>query len=370
MNAIEELVHYCKEPDPIGALMLTGEWGSGKTHLIENDLVEALGPDYAIVRVSLFGINDISSLSQAVRRKWISVCYPFMNRIEQRKEIMQKNSGFVNLITNLIKRVNPIIGATADLMNSVNITDTISIEPEFEDLHTHKKRKSILVFDDMERCNIKISELLGVINECCENLHFNTIVLTNLRYLINTMKVDRGTFNMLKEKAISQTVLYQPDYQKIIHRIISTKSFRSEQYRQFLEDNEKLICNAFDSKPIQPENGPVYEKSHNLLTLIMSLQSFYRVYHYLKEAGISDMGGFLYSYLAYMFCHNNGIIMDGEAVFDFTAEDIRNLYPQYSDDMLFASVRNWIETGVFDKELFNEELKRYKDKVTENKEQQ
>ena len=59
MNDVEELVHYCKEDDPIGALLFTGEWGSGKTHVIEHDLVDALGLDYAIVRVSLFGLNDI-----------------------------------------------------------------------------------------------------------------------------------------------------------------------------------------------------------------------------------------------------------------------------------------------------------------------
>ena len=54
MSTIDELVHYCKEPDPIGALMLTGDWGSGKTYLIENELTEALGSDYAVVRISLF----------------------------------------------------------------------------------------------------------------------------------------------------------------------------------------------------------------------------------------------------------------------------------------------------------------------------
>ena len=76
MNDVEELVHYCKEDDPIGALLFTGEWGSGKTHVIEHDLVDALGLDYAIVRVSLFGLNDIRAVNEAVRRKWISVCSP------------------------------------------------------------------------------------------------------------------------------------------------------------------------------------------------------------------------------------------------------------------------------------------------------
>ena len=42
MGALEELIHYCNEKDPIGAMLLTGEWGCGKTYLIENGLTKAL----------------------------------------------------------------------------------------------------------------------------------------------------------------------------------------------------------------------------------------------------------------------------------------------------------------------------------------
>ena len=42
MSSLNELIHYCNEPDPVGALMLTGEWGCGKTYLIEKELSEAL----------------------------------------------------------------------------------------------------------------------------------------------------------------------------------------------------------------------------------------------------------------------------------------------------------------------------------------
>lgn len=34
MKTIDELEYYCKETEPVGALMLTGEWGSGKTFLL------------------------------------------------------------------------------------------------------------------------------------------------------------------------------------------------------------------------------------------------------------------------------------------------------------------------------------------------
>lgn len=31
-SSLRELVYYCTEPEPVGALMFTGEWGCGKTY--------------------------------------------------------------------------------------------------------------------------------------------------------------------------------------------------------------------------------------------------------------------------------------------------------------------------------------------------
>ena len=36
MNLIEELKNYCAINNPVGALMLSGEWGCGKTYLIKS----------------------------------------------------------------------------------------------------------------------------------------------------------------------------------------------------------------------------------------------------------------------------------------------------------------------------------------------
>ena len=66
MSSLDELIHYCNEPDPVGALMLTGEWGCGKTYIIENDLTEALKDTHIIVRVSLFGMDNAKALRDAV----------------------------------------------------------------------------------------------------------------------------------------------------------------------------------------------------------------------------------------------------------------------------------------------------------------
>ena len=39
MNLIEELKNYCAINNPVGALMLSGEWGCGKTYLIKTKFI-------------------------------------------------------------------------------------------------------------------------------------------------------------------------------------------------------------------------------------------------------------------------------------------------------------------------------------------
>lgn len=41
------------------------------------------------------------------------------------------------------------------------------------------KRKFVLVFDDLERCKINMIDLLGAINEYCENRNIKTIILAD-----------------------------------------------------------------------------------------------------------------------------------------------------------------------------------------------
>lgn len=59
MKTLDELVFYCKELEPVGALLLTGEWGCGKTYLIENELREAIKNTDFPLRISLFGVSSI-----------------------------------------------------------------------------------------------------------------------------------------------------------------------------------------------------------------------------------------------------------------------------------------------------------------------
>ncbi len=71
MDVLKELEYYCNLKNPVGALLLTGEWGCGKTYLIEHELKERLEKTHVILRISLFGIDSLEAVNMAVKKSWM-----------------------------------------------------------------------------------------------------------------------------------------------------------------------------------------------------------------------------------------------------------------------------------------------------------
>ena len=46
---LKEVMYYCNEENPTGALLLEGEWGCGKTFFINNTLKSALQDSHVFV---------------------------------------------------------------------------------------------------------------------------------------------------------------------------------------------------------------------------------------------------------------------------------------------------------------------------------
>ena len=357
MATLDELVHYCKIEHPVGAFMLTGEWGSGKTHLIEKDLTAALADTHVIARVSLFGLSSIDALHQAVKEAWITACSPVLGRLVKDKERAENNSKLINTINSILKGLNPTAGKAADLAVSLNILDVITVEPEIEDIHDLKKKRVVLVFDDLERSKLDLIAVMGTINNYCENQKFNTIVVTNESFLIRSMGNDLLKYKMLKGKTISRTMFHIPDCKAAITSIIEERSWGSETYKHYLQERKEDIIKLFSSDKFRPESSlKETTKSHNLLSLITSLDDFYRIFSHLTKAGVENPDNWLFSFLAYSLARKSGVFDNGELRFDCTDEEIQKLYPMFLPEFLFVSIRSWISYGVWDRELFDIEL--------------
>ena len=60
--------HYLEEDKTHTAIMLTGEWGSGKTYYIENQLTKFLQNDKKnrCIIISLYGLENIADISKGI----------------------------------------------------------------------------------------------------------------------------------------------------------------------------------------------------------------------------------------------------------------------------------------------------------------
>ena len=354
MSSLNELIHYCNEDDPIGAMMLTGEWGCGKTYLIQKELRKALKDTHIIVRVSLFGMNSASTLRDAVRRKWFETCLPFVDTLQK----AQKGGAF-RAFSNALYRVNPLAGGAARVVVSANVEDFIPIKPVFEDLKTHEKKRVVLVYDDLERAKMDLAEVLGVVNDFCENHRFNSIISVNEESLIPGIQKDLTTYLLAKEKTISQVLYHIPDYNEVINSILDKTAWKSPEYKEYLLANEELIRQVFVSEKGEMDTTSLVQetrKNHNFRTLKKGLQSFYRIFADMGVIEKEVTAAHLYSFLAYYLVAKGGIMRDGKPMLTFENKDILEFYPQYSPETMTDMERGWIVTGIWDKDIFLKEI--------------
>lgn len=322
MNVLDELIYYCKESQPAGALMLTGEWGCGKTYLTENELKNSLKDSHVLIRISLFGLESISDVKTEVKKCWFN---EFVNQTSPIKFEKKKTENISKGIKNAINGVSGLLPKSFKSIITgaltINILDFVEVKPKIYN------KKVVLIFDDLERSNISTSDLLGCINDYCENLHISTIIVANEDKISNGHN-DKIKYNEIKEKIVQRTINYNPDYASIISNVIDdfpNDSAELKEYNNFLKSNKKMLVQLFSSKEIDEVEMEIIEnryydmsneqistnnknnilpiiknKPHNIRSFKCALQDFKRIYLLLKEKEIGNFEKYLFSYVCYV----------------------------------------------------------------------
>ena len=306
MDTLEELENYCKIEHPVGALMLTGEWGCGKTYLLNEELIKRLEETHVFLRISLFGVMSIEEVKAEVQKKWL---YTYIASKDSNGKIATGLSKYGRTIKKLVKNVNEYlpdpIKTIVDGVFSINVLDFVKIENKIGD------KKVILIFDDLERACISTTDLLGCINDYCENLGFSTIIVAN------EDKIQKGDgnnieYNEIKEKIVQRTVQHHLEYRSVVNSVINDMKFKSGSYKSFLEEyiNEIIVifsgktmdgkslndfvekCTKGSFHEIDDENKRIQNllkgRPHNIRSLKCALQDFERVYELLVEYNIPE----------------------------------------------------------------------------------
>ncbi len=370
MSTLSELEYYCNEENSFGALMFTGEWGCGKTHLIEHELADVLGENFIIIRVSLFGESSVESINRKVQKTYFQEVMLNMGglvkelprvsddnaskigdgitkatvKIEEVSEKISK-SKFGKVIHFASEMAKKLPGA--DKILALNPSDCIPIEPSIAD------KKVILVFDDLERSTLDEVAVLGCINEYCENKHIKTIIVANEEKILEKnsgQEVDeeqaddseiRTTskiqYSEIKEKIVVRTIKNIPDYESIFTKIISEYNTKEEEYKQFLIENKMSLVNVFASGSIA-----------NIRSIKCAIQDFQRVFAELRKKGIEDdLPIYFQTFVAYTLLLKTGKISKSERYgYLFCDSKIEKAYPgYYVRRYMLPGVREWLTEG-------------------------
>ncbi len=277
---IESICDYVRKPYTDYAVMLNGEWGSGKTYFWNNKLrnrLEAIkvnGKNYKTIYMSLYGINSLEEISKKIF-------------IETNPTLSKTLKKFVD--TREGNRIPEYVKTGLDMANLFGSMSFNSDKVDFSKLFSIDDK--ILCFDDLERANVDVIDILGYINNFVEHDGIKTILICNEKELATKFKnnnmemktfiasyildkegnlvpkdkkgegstkplaniledkitdiFDRANaYERIKEKLIGETFEYIPEYPYILNGMIMKYSY-NEKLIDFYKRNSHLIIAAF-----------------------------------------------------------------------------------------------------------------------------
>lgn len=204
-DEITEVIKSYMQCDDIDlqALVLHGEWGSGKTYYCENDLKTALNKmGIKICRVSLFGV---SNYEEALNR----VIASFLPLSEKAV------GGICAAISALVK--NAIKAGSSMLNNKIeDLGIQFSLKPDLL-LPLLDTKNALVIFDDCERSSFAHDDrtFLGFVNNMVENHGWHVMLVRNKPLSFE----DENSV----EKAIMSQILFEPDLQTLYQGLVKPR---------------------------------------------------------------------------------------------------------------------------------------------------
>ncbi|WP_419764676.1 MAG: P-loop NTPase fold protein [Arcobacter sp.] len=242
----EFLDYYIGLPSPQYAVLLKGKWGSGKTHYINEYKKHLSKINQKYIYVSLYGVTSYDE----IETKFLETIHP---------KLYNKKTIFAGKIAKQLLKGTLRIDLDDDDKPDGNVAFKI---PDFKPEDLLNTKDYILIFDDLERCSIKIIDLLGYLNFFVEHQSYKVIVIANEEELEKTEK-----YTSIKEKLIGKTFEFKSNpilaYDNFLLELKNTNNIKEG----ILSDRKMQILELFEKS-----------QSNNLRALRQSLLDFERFY--------------------------------------------------------------------------------------------
>ena len=273
-DLVESILDYIRSDYTDYAIMINGEWGSGKTYFWNNKIkpkIESMqlnGRRYTAIYMSLYGISNLEEISKKIFIETTQL----MDR--NLKKYMDASG---------VKNIPEYAKTGLDMANFFGVTQNGDRIDYGQFFSTDDK---VLCFDDLERANVDVIDILGYINNFVEHDHIKTIIICNEKELSTKLKnsnlemktfiatylldkenklniktdkpmVERirdtieyvfdkaNDYERIKEKLIGETFEYAPEFNYIINGLLMRYENCSDLIR-FLRENTNLIISTFN----------------------------------------------------------------------------------------------------------------------------
>lgn len=234
-----QLDAYAALSEPGFALMVDAPWGTGKTHALKKWLGGR--PNLFI---SLYGVRSREEIERAILLAHLATGDSEASRTVQ------------SLVASGLE-----IAATRTGMSKVLSPQNFgkALLPE------------LLVFDDLERADLPVNELLGAINRYVEHNKRNVILVANQSEL---GREKPGDYERVREKVIGRSISIDPDVTSALDAFLTSLESvaNTEQAQAFLRAEAPVLSSVFE-----------VSECKNLRLLKQAILEFARFYHQIPQ---------------------------------------------------------------------------------------
>ncbi len=398
-DLVESILDYIRSDYTDYAVMINGEWGAGKTYFWNNKVrkkIESMqlnGRRYTTIYMSLYGISNLEEISKKI--------------FIETTQLMDKNlRKFMN--NNEQKTIPEYAKTGIDMANLFGVTQNGDKLDYAEFFSTDDK---VLCFDDLERANVDVIDILGYINNFVEHDHIKTIIICNekelstklkssnleMKTFIATYLLDKqneltkadkpivekiqdkiehvfdkaNDYERIKEKLIGETFEYAPKFDYIINGILMRYESNPDLIR-FLRENTRLIISTFN------KSG-----TRNLRILKHALNDFKKIYEMVSKAYPNTSNRVMQTMLIFTIAVSfeikagkitkdkfvnikdneeyKAILVSSRILMDnrqfYIKEFDNNYYYNFkSDYRFFKFIEYYVRTRIFDMKIFKENM--------------
>ncbi|MBD5101214.1 MAG: hypothetical protein HDT27_00660 [Subdoligranulum sp.] len=290
----EYILHYLKEDRTKSAIMLTANWGTGKSYYIQKELIPFLSKDengnFQCIVVSLYGLESLDEISKIIY-------------LESRMKFLSKDSE--KAVTGKIIAKVVAKGVMSKALGVDLSPDSDDFQKLYQSIDLSNK---LIILEDIERSKIDILGILGYVNNLTEQDNAKVLLIANEQELLKyhysepdnkgkTYQIpDDTTMKYLraKEKTISDTINFVGDMSGAVSNIIH--SFK---------------CNTLDTFDTEEEIERIIgimkiHNSSNLRSLLFACQKTFDIYEKLGSIDCDIARTIFFSIISFSMKIKNG----------------------------------------------------------------